>query len=147
MVGKPKRIQFFHILQITSPEHWCKFTLKIIQQILTEQVSLICHGQHRDVPYVEALYLGQQVEELFDIDNHGVGIDPVNVEKLQQEDCVISEVIGYLNINKKPSSRQLRNETYEYRQLIRECGRLQICSGRFCRVILSNDTTGCFAQV
>ena len=108
---------------------------RIPRQISTDQVSLICQTQFQQVRHVEALYLGQNVEEAVpDLDSDSSDIEPVDLEALQQEDKIISRVMSRLHEGKRPSQRQLRKEPREFRQLIREWDKLEVISGRLCRL-------------
>ena len=109
---------------------------RIPRHVSAEQVSLVCNTQHCQAPYVEALYLGQHVEDVIpDFDSSFSGVEPVDLVSLQKKDKVISRIVTCLLTRNRPSQRQCRKESKEFRQLVREWDRLQLVSGRLCRLI------------
>ena len=56
------------------------------------------------------------------------GVDPLDVKNIQNSDPVISMVITCLQEDRRPNQRVLRQESMEFRRLIREWNNLK--SGR-----------------
>jgi transposase InsO family protein len=108
---------------------------RIPLQLPSEQVSLICQTQLLQVPYVETLCLGQDVDVIpAGWSDPNPGIEPVDLHTLQEADEVIGEVIRLLKGGNKPKGRGLKRGSWEFRRLIREWDYLKIVSGRLCRV-------------
>ena len=110
---------------------------RIPRQVSADQVALICQSQQMQVPFVETLYFGQQVPDVMDVlddSSDGSSIVPVDIERLQQEDGNISRVVSSLWNGEKPSRRQLRSESWEFRRLMSEWDSLEMVAGRLFRV-------------